>query len=129
MITRTRAMTKFPGKMSGSTSFNLTATGRQTLRDLCQQQELSTGDLVETLIHKYQKLILPKGLQKTTGPKGGASSLFFGKNRGTTTAVNMTAKANQIVDKRAQTAGLSRGDYIEYLLRLEAKAELPQVSV
>ncbi len=54
---------------------------------------------------------------KQTGPKGGAKSFFFGKNRGTTTAVCVTPMAHRLLDEQVAASRMSRGDYIEYLLR------------
>jgi hypothetical protein len=57
---------------------------------------------------------------KQTGPKGGAKSFFFGKNRGTTTAVCVTPMAHRLLDEQVAASRMSRGDYIEYLLREKA---------
>jgi DNA-binding Xre family transcriptional regulator len=114
-----KVKTLFPGKISGSFSFNLTQTGRETLTSLGKSLKLSNGDVVETLIRKYENTPLPK-LEKTSGPKGGAKSIFFGKNRGTTTAVGVTPEAAAICNFQANKAKLSRGDYMELLIRLEA---------
>src|ERR1700679_795935 len=54
---------------------------------------------------------------KQTGPKGGAKSFFFGKNRGTTTAVCVTPMGHRLLDEQVAASRMSRGDYIEYLLR------------
>ena len=113
---------RFPGKESGSVSFNLTALGRQLLKEQAQSAGVSNGDYVEMLIREragMPPLRLPASL-KQTGPKGGAKSFFFGKNRGTTTAVCVTPMAHRLLDEQVAASRMSRGDYIEYLLREKA---------
>ncbi len=113
---------KFPGKESGSVSFNLTAIGRQLLKDQASEAKVSNGDYVEMLIRERDGLppIKIATQAKQTGPKGGAKSYFFGKNRGTTTAVCVTPIAHKMLDTQVAEARMSRGDYVEYLLRLKA---------
>jgi hypothetical protein len=109
----------FPGKESGSVSFNLTALGRQLLKEQAASAGVSNGDYVEMLIREragMPPLRLPASA-KQTGPKGGAKSFFFGKNRGTTTAVCVTPMAHRLLDEQVAASRMSRGDYIEYLLR------------
>ena len=113
---------RFPGKESGSVSFNLTALGRQLLKEQAASAGVSNGDYVEMLIREragMPPLRLPASL-KQTGPKGGAKSYFFGKNRGTTTAVCVTPMAHRLLDEQVAASRMSRGDYIEYLLREKA---------
>jgi hypothetical protein len=113
---------RFPGKESGSVSFNLTALGRQLLKEQAAQAGVSNGDYVEMLIREragMPPLRLPASA-KQTGPKGGAKSFFFGKNRGTTTAVCVTPMAHRLLDEQVAASRMSRGDYIEYLLREKA---------
>ena len=110
---------RFPGKESGSVSFNLTALGRQLLKEQAAAAGVSNGDYVEMLIREragQPPLRLPASA-KQTGPKGGAKSFFFGKNRGTTTAVCVTPLAHRLLDEQVAASRMSRGDYIEYLLR------------
>ncbi|MBX9877011.1 MAG: hypothetical protein K2Y22_00995 [Candidatus Obscuribacterales bacterium] len=110
---------RFPGKESGSVSFNLTALGRQLLKEQAAKAGVSNGDYVEMLIREragQPPLRLPASA-KQTGPKGGAKSYFFGKNRGTTTAVCVTPMAHRLLDEQVAASRMSRGDYIEYLLR------------
>jgi hypothetical protein len=110
---------RFPGKESGSVSFNLTALGRQLLKEQAAAASVSNGDYVEMLIREragQPPLRLPASA-KQTGPKGGAKSFFFGKNRGTTTAVCVTPLAHRLLDEQVAASRMSRGDYIEYLLR------------
>lgn len=110
---------RFPGKESGSVSFNLTALGRQLLKEQAAGAGVSNGDYVEMLIRERSTmppLKLPAS-SKQTGPKGGAKSFFFGKNRGTTTAVCVTPMAHRLLDEQVAASRMSRGDYIEYLLR------------
>ena len=110
---------RFPGKESGSVSFNLTALGRQLLKEQAASAGVSNGDYVEMLIREragLSPLRLPPQA-KQTGPKGGAKSFFFGKNRGTTTAVCVTPMAHRLLDEQVAASRMSRGDYIEYLLR------------
>ena len=110
---------RFPGKESGSVSFNLTALGRQLLKEQAATAGVSNGDYVEMLIRERSgmpPLRLPPSA-KQTGPKGGAKSFFFGKNRGTTTAVCVTPMAHRLLDEQVAASRMSRGDYIEYLLR------------
>jgi hypothetical protein len=110
---------RFPGKESGSVSFNLTALGRQLLKEQAAAAGVSNGDYVEMLIRERSTmppLKLPAS-SKQTGPKGGAKSFFFGKNRGTTTAVCVTPMAHRLLDEQVAASRMSRGDYIEYLLR------------
>src|SRR5581483_734936 len=130
---------RFPGKESGSVSFNLTALGRQLLKEQAAAASVSNGDYVEMLIREragQPPLRLPASA-KQTGPKGGAKSFFFGKNRGTTTAVCVTPMAHRLLDEQVAASRMSRGDYIEYLLRekgglldehLKALAQAPQVA-
>jgi hypothetical protein len=113
---------RFPGKESGSVSFNLTALGRQLLKEQAAAAAVSNGDYVEMLIREragQAPLRLPS-TSKQTGPKGGAKSYFFGKNRGTTTAVCVTPLAHRLLDEQVAASRMSRGDYIEYLLREKA---------
>lgn len=113
---------RFPGKESGSVSFNLTALGRQLLKEQAAAASVSNGDYVEMLIREragQPPLRLPSSA-KQTGPKGGAKSFFFGKNRGTTTAVCVTPLAHRLLDEQVAASRMSRGDYIEYLLREKA---------
>jgi hypothetical protein len=113
---------RFPGKESGSVSFNLTALGRQLLKEQAATAGVSNGDYVEMLIREragLPPLRLPASA-KQTGPKGGAKSFFFGKNRGTTTAVCVTPMAHRLLDEQVAASRMSRGDYIEYLLREKA---------
>lgn len=113
---------RFPGKESGSVSFNLTALGRQLLKEQAAAASVSNGDYVEMLIRERAGLAplrLPAAA-KQTGPKGGAKSYFFGKNRGTTTAVCVTPMAHRLLDEQVAASRMSRGDYIEYLLREKA---------
>jgi len=113
---------RFPGKESGSVSFNLTALGRQLLKEQAASAGVSNGDYVEMLIREragLPPLRLP-ATAKQTGPKGGAKSYFFGKNRGTTTAVCVTPMAHRLLDEQVAASRMSRGDYIEYLLREKA---------
>ena len=112
---------RFPGKESGSVSFNLTAIGRQLLKDQASEAKVSNGDYVEMLIRERDGLpsIKISSQAKQTGPKGGAKSYFFGKNRGTTTAVCVTPVAHKMLDAQVAEAKMSRGDYVEYLLRLK----------
>jgi hypothetical protein len=113
---------RFPGKESGSVSFNLTALGRQLLKEQAAAASVSNGDYVEMLIREragQAPLRLPS-TSKQTGPKGGAKSFFFGKNRGTTTAVCVTPLAHRLLDEQVAASRMSRGDYIEYLLREKA---------
>jgi hypothetical protein len=113
---------RFPGKESGSVSFNLTALGRQLLKEQAAASGVSNGDYVEMLIREragMPPLRLPASA-KQTGPKGGAKSFFFGKNRGTTTAVCVTPLAHRLLDEQVAASRMSRGDYIEYLLREKA---------
>lgn len=113
---------RFPGKESGSVSFNLTALGRQLLKEQAAATGVSNGDYVEMLIREragQPPLRLP-ATAKQTGPKGGAKSFFFGKNRGTTTAVCVTPLAHRLLDEQVAASRMSRGDYIEYLLREKA---------
>ncbi len=113
---------RFPGKESGSVSFNLTALGRQLLKEQAANAGVSNGDYVEMLIREragLSPLKLPASA-KQTGPKGGAKSYFFGKNRGTTTAVCVTPMAHRMLDEQVAASRMSRGDYIEYLLRDKA---------
>ena len=113
---------RFPGKESGSVSFNLTALGRQLLKEQAAATSVSNGDYVEMLIREragQPPLRLP-ATAKQTGPKGGAKSFFFGKNRGTTTAVCVTPLAHRLLDEQVAASRMSRGDYIEYLLREKA---------
>lgn len=110
---------RFPGKESGSVSFNLTALGRQLLKEQAAANSVSNGDYVEMLIRERADMpplkLSPSA--KQTGPKGGAKSFFFGKNRGTTTAVCVTPMAHRLLDEQVAASRMSRGDYIEYLLR------------
>ena len=113
---------RFTGNDPGSVSFNLTALGRQLLKEQAAATSVSNGDYVEMLIREragQPPLRLP-ATAKQTGPKGGAKSFFFGKNRGTTTAVCVTPLAHRLLDEQVAASRMSRGDYIEYLLREKA---------
>jgi hypothetical protein len=113
---------RFPGKESASISFNLTEFGRALLKAQAYGAGVSNGDYVEMLIREragLPPLRLPSSA-KQTGPKGGAKSYFFGKNRGTTTAVCVTPMAHRMLDEQVAASRMSRGDYIEFLLRQKA---------
>lgn len=115
--------TKFPGKEARSLSFNLTESSRNKLKELSSELHISQGDVIEFLIREqvgsgiYPKLNTI--LEKKTGPKGGAKSYFFGKNRGITTAVCVTSNARKWVDEQSKDNSMSRGDYLETLIRLK----------
>jgi len=121
-------MIKFKGKLPGSTTFNLTETARNVLKALSVKHKLSAGDVIENLIRKMsdEKTITIPVLKSAvrTGPKGGAPSLFPGKNRGTTTAVTFTALGRALLDSQVEIANVSRGDLIELLLRLAGDVDL-----
>ena len=92
------------------------------LKEQAASAGVSNGDYVEMLIREragQPPLRLPASA-KQTGPKGGAKSFFFGKNRGTTTAVCVTPMAHRLLDEQVAASRMSRGDYIEYLLREKA---------
>jgi hypothetical protein len=92
------------------------------LKEQAASASVSNGDYVEMLIRERAGLAplrLPPQA-KQTGPKGGAKSFFFGKNRGTTTAVCVTPMAHRLLDEQVAASRMSRGDYIEYLLREKA---------
>jgi hypothetical protein len=92
------------------------------LKEQAANAGVSNGDYVEMLIREragMPPLRLPASA-KQTGPKGGAKSFFFGKNRGTTTAVCVTPMAHRLLDEQVAASRMSRGDYIEYLLREKA---------
>lgn len=96
----------------------LTPEGRSALKSKCEELNLSSGDLVETLVREQEgKTIYFPASDKKTGLKGGRKSLFFGKTRGTTTAVAMTKEGRELLDSMAKSSNLSRGDMVEYLLR------------
>lgn len=114
--------TLFPGKQSSSTSFNLTAIGRQILKEQSINLGISQGDVLESVIRanvskQFEIILFVKSLQRHTSPKGGKSSIFPGKDRGTTTAPLITLEAEQLLDLMARLAKVSRGDMVEYLLR------------
>lgn len=115
--------TLFPGKEKCGLSFNLTALGRHLLKEQAEQMNVSIADYVELLIRE-RKPLPPLQLDresKVTGPKGGARSYYFGKNRGTTTAISATAEARRMLNDQVRESRMSRGDYIEYLLRDKAQ--------
>lgn len=92
------------------------------MKDQAAALGVSNGDYVEMLIRERSDsapLRLPSSA-KQTGPKGGAKSYFFGKNRGTTTAVCVTPMAHRLLDEQVAASRMSRGDYVEYLLREKA---------
>ena len=113
---------RFPGKENASISFNLTEFGRALLKAQAYGAKVSNGDYVEMLIREragLPPLRLPLSA-KQTGPKGGAKSYFFGKTRGTTTAVCVTPMAHRMLDEQVAASRMSRGDYVEFLLRQKA---------
>lgn len=119
----------FPGKECGSVSFNLTTIGRQLLKEQSTNAGVSYGDYVEMLVREragMPPLRLPPAA-KQTGPKGGAKSFFFGKDRGTTTAVCVTPTAHRLLDEQVAASRMSRGDYIEYILRRKASLNEQQI--
>lgn len=112
----------FPGKENVGLSFNLTALGRQLFKEQSNAANLSNADYLERLVRE-RELVGPlqlNGIVKGTGPKGGAKSYFYGKNRGKTTAVSATTTARRLVDEQCKAARMSRGDYVEFLLREKA---------
>lgn len=114
-------MIKFKKKLRSSTTFNLTETGRRILKELAEVNALSEGDVVENLVMDFNGDLSDLSKAKVTGPKGGAPSLFPGKNRGTTTAITFTEGGRIVLDSQAEIANVSRGDWIEFLLRHEAQ--------
>ncbi len=118
-------MINFKTKLPGSTSFNLTGLGRRILKDLSILNEISSGDVVENLVMMTPLQEVPNLKEaRTTGPKGGAPSLFPGKDRGTTTAVTFTASGREMLDAQVALSQVSRGDWIELLLRQAQGADL-----
>ena len=118
-------MINYKKKLPGSTSFNLTGQGRRILKDLSILNQISCGDVVENLVMQMPMQDIPKLKEaKITGPKGGAPSLFPGKNRGTTTAVTFTAIGRERLDAQVALAQVSRGDWVELLLRQAQSADL-----
>lgn len=101
-------------KGKASTSFNLTARGRDILKSLAEDFDSSQGKVLTMLIHDAKPK--PNTLPKLTGEKGGRSSVFFGKDRGTTTCCELKTEDKTELDRQAKIAGLSRGDYVESLL-------------
>src|SRR5580704_9513142 len=76
---------RFPGKESGSVSFNLTALGRQLLKEQAANASVSNGDYVEMLIREragMPPLKLPASA-KQTGPKGESKFFFLEKTLNT----------------------------------------------
>lgn len=102
-------------KGKASTSFNLTPQGRDILKSLSDDFDLSQGKALTMLIHQAKPT--PSNLPKVSGVKGGHPSVFFGKTRGTTTCCELKIEDKAELDRQAKIAGLSRGDYVEYLLR------------
>lgn len=113
--------TLFPGKETRSTSFNLTAFGRELLKNGALERGISVSDFVELIVKDAWQYGFEVVADKVSGPKGGAKSLFFGKNRGTTTAVCLTADGRALLDEQSSVAGLSRGDFIELMLRADER--------
>lgn len=97
------------------TSFNLTQTGRNLLTNKAKLSKLSQGKTLDHIITNFQGS-LPK-LAKTTGPKGGRKSAFFGKNRGITSAFDLDTSARIKLDILVKHSNLSRGDAVEHMLR------------
>jgi hypothetical protein len=116
-----RGQTQFPGKESGSVAFNLTGRGREMLKEQSGAKNVSQGDYLEMLIRERagQRPLRPTE-EKQTGRKGGAKSYFFGKNRGTTTAVCVTPLAHRLLDDQVAASRMSRGDYVGFLLGMKA---------
>ena len=121
-VSITRRRTIYPGKENTAVSFNLTALGRALLKELAQSKALSINDFAESLIRKRESLPTPHLPQseKRTGPKGGARSFFYGKNRGTTTALLFTKSGRLLLEEQVKKSGMSRGDYFDFILREEA---------
>lgn len=118
-------MTYFPSKETGSVSFNLTAQGRQILKEQSLLLGMSQGDYIEALIRQGRIFSIQKD-RKTTR-KGGAPSFFTGmKTRGTTTAVSITPLAHSMLDEQVAASKMSRGDYLEFLLLETVKTEITQ---
>ena len=116
--------TLYPGKLPGNTSFNLTARARELVLQGSEAGKMSQSDLIETLIrNRSNKTQLKPWWKKKSGTSGGAGSYFFGKDRGTTTAINLTALARNELDRQKAASGMSRGDYVEFLIRTELGIE------
>lgn len=110
----------YPEKRPGNTTFNLTARGRQLIEEGAQSGNMSQSDLVETLIrNRSGKLQLKPWWKKKSSSAGGAGSYFYGKDRGTTTAICLTQLAYDELEKQKKGSGMSRGDYVEFLVRTE----------
>jgi hypothetical protein len=107
---------KGSGPGSGLTfSFNLTQTGRTLLAMRSRLEKKSRGKILDDLALNLPEISsLPV---RKTSAKGGRPSFFFGKNRGTTTAPYVKPETKKTLDENAKACGMSRGDYIEALLR------------
>lgn len=110
-------MIHFTKKLKNSTTFNLTETGRAILLELSKLHGISAGDTVENLVSFYHGPLPNIKSAKFIGPRGGAPSLFPGKDRGKTTAITLTANGKFVLDSQVKLVGVSRGDWIELLLR------------
>ena len=117
-----KRQTIFPGKQAQAISFNMTALGRQLLKDLALEESLSINDFAESLVRSRIGRSAPQLAteHRRTGPKGGAKSFYFGKGRGTTTAILLTAYGRNLLDEQVKQSGMSRGDYFECILRDKA---------
>lgn len=121
-----RKRTIYPGKQGTAVSFNLTALGRHLLKEMARESGLSLNDFAENLIRSRTGLAAPKlpTENRKTGPKGGGKSHFFGKNRGTTSAILLTAEGRSLLEFQVSESRMSRGDYFEYILRARAGCSL-----
>lgn len=111
----------YPNKRKSSTSFCLTKNGRGLLCKFSEFNNISQGDVLETLIRGWVGPILFSGVPQS-GPRGGMRSYFFGKNRRTSTSPYITQIAHDRLRALHPTA--SRGDVVEHLLTKQVKQSL-----
>ena len=106
--------------MTESVTFNLTDRGREILKSLAAEYGVSEGDVIENLVLGYEGPALSLKICKLpSGKKGGAPCLFKGKTRGKTTAVCIREVGKAALDNQVKLAEISRGDWLEILLRLK----------
>lgn len=107
--------TLYPNKLWNSSSFNLTAVGREILKERAKKLNISQGDYIETLIKTGP--VTEPGWNKVAHMNGGQPTYYSGKTRGKTTAVCLTEETLNRLNFYVKWSKMSRGDYIETLLR------------
>lgn len=107
-------------------TFNISEYGRDLLRIYSEKLELSRGEVVAKLLdqyndeftaYEYSALLVarPRKEQRRGAPS------FYPKTRGKTTGIYLSLDHKDKLDFQAYQLFMSRGDYVDLLLRMAVK--------